>query len=47
MSPSWVLIVKVFIGNILLELDLQDSKALARQKKKTIRTREKQLLSKA
>ena len=33
MSPSWVLIVKVFIGNILLELDLQDSKAVARQKK--------------
>ena len=32
MSPSWVLIVKVFIGNILLELDLQDSKVLARQK---------------
>ena len=38
--------VKIFIGYILLELDLKDSKALARQKK-TIRTRGQQLLSKA
>ena len=30
------MIVKIFIGYILLELDLKDSKALARQKKPSV-----------
>ena len=38
--------VKVFIGYILRDLDLQDSEVLTRQKE-TIRSRGQQLLSKA
>ena len=38
--------VKVFIGYILWDLDLQDSEVLTRQKE-TIRSRRQQLLSKA